>query len=276
MYMLILWVLTLIVCTCTYDSNSFHCRLLWLFIWLFLFFVFPSRNFTFEIYMNEKQFLGSEEHFVSSFLTKSRKHYGCLLLPKHTSTPSKKYLFEASVNHTVAGFVEEVNSMHDIYCCRITVTVFVIIFHLAMQGIEFLDTVWLISTQRQWNSDALKEECRQWFSLLLKAVEIKKGVESILRTLLSSSKAVTVAKDCRPHIEAEVCVYIAVPSIYYVWWCCCRQTAKSSSATYNHLNIRNRFTESYTYYLLHWKLQQLIEYILQQAFTRLAPYIWVI
>ena len=74
-----------------------------------------------------------------------------------------------------------------------------------------MDTVWLISMQRQWTSDALKEECRKWFSLLLKAVEIKKGVESILGTFLSSSRAVTVAPDCRPHIEAEVAMY-AYPS----------------------------------------------------------------
>ena len=74
-----------------------------------------------------------------------------------------------------------------------------------LKGVEFLDTVWLISIQRQWNSDALKEECRRWFSLLLKAVEIKKGVENILGMLLASNKTVTFAKDCRPHIEAEVC-----------------------------------------------------------------------
>ena len=82
----------------------------------------------------------------------------------------------------------------------------------ALKGVEFLDTVWLISMQRQWNSDALKEECRKWFSLLLKAVEIKKGVESILGTFLSSSRAVTVAKDCRPHIETEVCMLICSTS----------------------------------------------------------------
>ena len=68
--------------------------------------------------------------------------------------------------------------------------------------------MWLISMQRQWTSDALKEECRKWFSLLLKAVEIKKGVESILGTFLSSSRAVTVAKDCHPHIETEVCISV--------------------------------------------------------------------
>ena len=76
----------------------------------------------------------------------------------------------------------------------------------ALKGVEFLDTVYLISMQRQWTSDALKEECRKWFSLLLKAVEIKKGVESILGMLLASSKAVTFVKDCRPHIESEVCM----------------------------------------------------------------------
>ena len=141
----------------------------------------------------------------------------------------------------------------------------IIILHFphCPKGVEFLDTVWLISTQRQWNSDALKEECRQWFSLLLKAVEIKKGVECILRMFLSSSRAVTVAKDCRPHIEAEVCVYNAVPAIYYVWWWCCRQTANGSCyiQCLFHLNMgifKNRFTRSYAYCLMALTLQQLL------------------
>ena len=87
--------------------------------------------------------------------------------------------------------------------------------HSALKGVEFLETVSLISMERQWNSDALKEECRKWFSLLLKAVEIKKGVESILRMLLASSKAVTFAKDCRPHIEREVNLVIMMLWYYH-------------------------------------------------------------
>ena len=77
--------------------------------------IFHSRNFIFEIYMNEKQIHHSEEQFVTSFLTKSREHYGCQLFPKHTSTLSKKNLFDASVNHTLTGFVKEVICMHDIH-----------------------------------------------------------------------------------------------------------------------------------------------------------------
>ena len=63
-----------------------------------------SRNFLYEI----KEFLHNEEQFVSSFMKESREHYDHLLFFKHTSSPSKKRLFDASVNHTVAGFVEEV------------------------------------------------------------------------------------------------------------------------------------------------------------------------
>ena len=86
------------------------------YVYMISLFIFHSRNFIFEIYMNEKQFPQSEEQFVTSFLTKSREHYGCLLFPKHTSTPSEKHLFDAaSVNHTVAGFVKEVICMHDIH-----------------------------------------------------------------------------------------------------------------------------------------------------------------
>ena len=67
-----------------------------------------------------------------------------------------------------------------------------------------MDTVLLVSKQRHWTSDAFKTECREWFSLLLKAVEIKQGVENTLRNFLGSGKAVTVDKDYRPHIETEV------------------------------------------------------------------------
>ena len=92
-----------------YDSNSFivdcgSCH----YVYMIGLLIFHSRNFIFEIYMNEKQILDSEEQFVTSFLTKSREHYGCQLFPKHTSTLSKKHLFDASFNHTVEGFVKEV------------------------------------------------------------------------------------------------------------------------------------------------------------------------
>ena len=74
----------------------------------------------------------------------------------------------------------------------------------ALKGVDFLDVAWFIAQQRRWSSDAFKTECKRWFSLLLKAVEIKKGVESILESLLMSGKAVTLSKDYRPHVEAEV------------------------------------------------------------------------
>ena len=72
-----------------------------------------------------------------------------------------------------------------------------------------MDAVWLVSQQRRWTSDAFKTECRKWFSLLLKAVEIKQGVENTLENFLDSSKAVTVDKDYRPHIEAEVYIFLS-------------------------------------------------------------------
>ena len=83
-------------------------------------------------------------------------------------------------------------------------SILVSLLHFALKGVEFLETVSVISMERDWNSHALKEECRRWFSLLLKAVEIKKGVERTFGIILESGKAVTVHKDCRPHIEAEV------------------------------------------------------------------------
>jgi len=71
-----------------------------------------------------------------------------------------------------------------------------------------LDTVWLVSKQRRWTSDAFKTECRKWFSLLLKAVKIKKGVENTLEIFLDYGKAVTQDKVYRPHIETEVRIYV--------------------------------------------------------------------
>ena len=67
-----------------------------------------------------------------------------------------------------------------------------------------MDIVWLVAVQRRWESVALKVQCKKWFSLLLKAVEIKKGVESILGIFLESDKRVIV--DFYPHIESEVCL----------------------------------------------------------------------
>ena len=55
-----------------------------------------------------KEFLWNEEQFVLSFLQNSRRHYDHFLFPKQTLTPDKKCLSDASVKHTVAGFVEEV------------------------------------------------------------------------------------------------------------------------------------------------------------------------
>ena len=72
------------------------------------------------------------------------------------------------------------------------------------KGVDFMDAICLVSQKKRWTSDALKEECRKWFSLLLDTVEIKEGVEKILAHFLTSGKAVTLDKDYRLHIEGEV------------------------------------------------------------------------
>jgi len=56
-------------------------------------------------------FFRDERQFVSSFLKGSRERYNHLLFPKnpnHTSTLSLKHLYDASNDHTVGGFVQEV------------------------------------------------------------------------------------------------------------------------------------------------------------------------
>jgi len=53
-------------------------------------------------------FLCDERQFVSSFLKMSRECYGRLLFLNSTSTLNTKHLSDASVTHSVGGFVEEV------------------------------------------------------------------------------------------------------------------------------------------------------------------------
>lgn len=72
------------------------------------------------------------------------------------------------------------------------------------KGVDFLDAICLVSQKKHWTSDALKEECRKWFSLLLDTVEIKEGAEKVLAHFLTSGKTVTLDKDYRLHIEGEV------------------------------------------------------------------------
>ena len=78
-----------------------------------------------------------------------------------------------------------------------------------------MDAVHLVSLKGHWTSNALKEECRKWFSLLLDAVEIKDGVVDILGHFLTSGKAVTLDEDYRLHIGAEVCTCSYVHSTLY-------------------------------------------------------------
>ena len=62
--------------------------------------------------------------------------------------------------------------------------------------------------QRRWKSDALKTQCKGWFSLLLRTIEIKRGAENTLRILLASDSDITVTKtrEFRPHIKTEVII----------------------------------------------------------------------
>jgi len=65
------------------------------------------RNFIYST----MDFLQDERQFLSSFLEMSREFYDRLLFlenPNCTSTLNTKHLSDASVTHTVGGFVEEV------------------------------------------------------------------------------------------------------------------------------------------------------------------------
>lgn len=62
----------------------------------------------------------------------------------------------------------------------------------------------VIARSKHWDSVALKTQCKEWFSLLVKTVEIKGGAENTLQLLLLSDRGVTNNEDYRSHIETEV------------------------------------------------------------------------
>lgn len=63
------------------------------------------RNFIFE---NQEQLVQNEEQFVSSFVRTSRAHYTCLF----DAHDSAFKFSDASVDHTVQGFVGEVHNLN--------------------------------------------------------------------------------------------------------------------------------------------------------------------
>ena len=72
-----------------------------------------------------------------------------------------------------------------------------------------MNVVFLVAMQRRWNGNALKTHCKEWFSLLVKTIKIKRGAESTLRILLMSGREDTITKnkEFRLHIETEVTIY---------------------------------------------------------------------
>ena len=68
--------------------------------------------------------------------------------------------------------------------------------------------MFVVALQRRWNGNALKTQCKRWFSLLVKTIEIKRGAESILRILLKSGRddTITKNKEFRLHFETEVII----------------------------------------------------------------------
>ena len=67
-----------------------------------------------------------------------------------------------------------------------------------------MEAVVVIARSKHWDSVALKTQCKEWFSLLVKTVEIKGGAENTLQILLLSDRGVTNNEDYRSHIETEV------------------------------------------------------------------------
>ena len=70
-----------------------------------------------------------------------------------------------------------------------------------------------IAEPKHWDSVALKTQCKEWFSLLVKTIEIKGGAENTLQLLLASDRAFTKNKDYCSHIETEVINTISLPNV---------------------------------------------------------------
>ena len=69
-----------------------------------------------------------------------------------------------------------------------------------------MDAVFVVAMQKRWKGNALITKCKEWFSLLVKTIEIKRGAESTLRILLESGGEITMMKEFRPHIVTEVII----------------------------------------------------------------------
>ena len=64
----------------------------------------------------------------------------------------------------------------------------------------------VVAMQKRWKGNALKTQCKEWFSLLVKTIEIKRGAESTLRILLESDSDITKMEEFRAHIVTEVMI----------------------------------------------------------------------
>ena len=69
-----------------------------------------------------------------------------------------------------------------------------------------MDAVFVVAMQRRWKGNALKTQCKEWFSLLVRTIEIKRGAENTLRILLESGGDITKMKEFRLHIVTEVII----------------------------------------------------------------------
>ena len=71
----------------------------------------------------------------------------------------------------------------------------------------------VIAEPKHWDGVALKTQCKEWLSLLVKTIEIKGGAENTLQLLLASDRAFTKNEDYRSHIETEVINTISLLNI---------------------------------------------------------------
>lgn len=74
-----------------------------------------------------------------------------------------------------------------------------------MQGISFLDTIYSIFLQRQFDQDYIDSEMHHWLDLLFQLVDITvKDPDQDLHLFLLQHK---VRVEYRPYIKKKVCVY---------------------------------------------------------------------
>jgi len=83
-------------------------------------------------------------------------------------------------------------------CAKITY------FTSIQQGLELLDAMNEVFSQKQWRIEPFHEECKMWLQLLLELVDYNHSPEVLLHEFISSQRRYVVAKHLQGFITDQV------------------------------------------------------------------------